>query len=450
MKWIYNFTKSFLKIDRDIFQTLVYRGWTTVSGVLMLVTIPYWLSPTEQGFFYLFYSIIGLQVFFELGLNQIVMHRLSASFGKLYLADNALLIGSQLDLGEFQNIVKSTKIWYRNIAFWFYMVSLLLGSYFLINSEEQGAHDALPILAILLVFVALNIKFSIELTARQATSRVAEVAKLRTIQSIIGYAILLSLVFGLDAGLMAIWSLSFTSCFCTYVWLRKTKYRYSVEPINLNPVKWKADYFPLQWRLSFSWISGYLVSQFLILYVFEEYGSVKAGEYGITMSVFSSILALGLAICVAKIPEVATLLSLGSNKMAFTLFRKLLIKALVLVITISATFIAVVMYFYSDLTFITERMLGPKLLVLFALVTIANTLIMAIAAYLRAHDREPVLRLSVTLAVLVVLNLALSTGESLEFVMVIHTLIHVFVGIPWILWLLNSQFKSYGFRDSPS
>ena len=436
--------KSPLLLDKDVVQTLIFRSWTTVSGVLMLLTIPFWLTPTEQGYFYLFYSIIALQVFFELGLNQIVMQRLSACFGKLSVSNDGLLSGLPEDLGDFKNILIATKKWYRNIVICFYIISLFVGCYMLLHSADEGASEALTTLAVLLVFVALNIFFSIELTARQSTSQVAEVAKLRTLQSISGYAILLVLVFLFDVGLAAILALSCTSCIFTYVWLKKHQYRYSVEPNSKGQVSWLIEFFPLQWKISVSWISGYLVGQFLILFIFREYGAELAGKYGITMSIFSAILAMGLSICVAKIPEIARLLSIGSNKIAFDLFRALLIRALLLVVLSMTVFILVVTCFYSDLNFLTERMLEPKLMFLFALVTTANTLIMSIAAYLRAHNKEPVLGLSVALALLVLLNIVFSIGQSIEILILGYMFIHVVVGIPWILLLLIRQLNSNG------
>ena len=436
--------KSPLLLDKDIVQTVIFRSWTTVSGVLMILTIPFWLTPTEQGYFYLFYSIIALQVFFELGLNQIVMQRLSACFGKLSLSNDGLLSGLPEDLGNFQNILIATKKWYRNIVICFYIISLFVGFYMLFHSTDEGALEALTTLAVLLVFVALNIFFSIELTARQSTSQVAEVAKLRTLQSVSGYSILLVLVFLFDIGLIAIVSLSCSSCIFTYVWLKKHQYRYSVEPNSKSRVSWIKDFFPLQWKISMSWISGYLVGQFLILFIFREYGAELAGKYGITMSIFSAILAMGLSVCVAKIPEIAKLLSVGSNNIAFDLFRALLIRALLLVVLSMTVFILMVISFYSELNFLTERMLEPKLMFLFALVTIANTLIMSIAAFLRAHNKEPVLKLSVVLALLVSLNIFFSIGQSMDILIWGYMLIHVVVGIPWILLLLTRQLNSSG------
>lgn len=90
-----------------------------IAGVILVITIPFWLTPVEQGFFFFFYSIISLQVMCELGLNQIIMQRLSACYSNLSIDEDNLLSGLPEDIGDFHTILTAAKTWYRNIAIFF-------------------------------------------------------------------------------------------------------------------------------------------------------------------------------------------------------------------------------------------------------------------------------------------------------------------------------------------
>lgn len=417
-----------------------------IAGVILVITIPFWLTPVEQGFFFFFYSIISLQVMCELGLNQIIMQRLSACYSNLSIDEDNLLSGLPEDIGDFHTILTAAKTWYRNIAIFFYIAGLSVGSYILKSSSDQSATEQIVILALLLTTVAINLYLSIQLTARQATSRVADVARLRTFQSVCGNIIFLVLVFILKIKMEAILAISFTSCVLTYVWLKKNSYHYSVEPIINSEVNWITDFFPLQWRIAVTWISGYVVTQLLVLFIFSEHGPVISGKFGLTISIFTSIIMIGLSIVMAKMPEMARLISLRSYDLAFRLFRGLLISALILAGLSMTTFILIVINVSSDYYFLTDRILDQKLMIIIAISNFGSLLIFAIGAYLRAHDKEPTLNLSVALLILVLLNMILSSGQSIEFFLKGHASINL-IGVPWALWLLIKQAKSYELRS---
>ena len=48
----------FLGVDRAVAFTLFYRGWQLFANAAVLVLIARSLSPAEQGFYYLFFSIL--------------------------------------------------------------------------------------------------------------------------------------------------------------------------------------------------------------------------------------------------------------------------------------------------------------------------------------------------------------------------------------------------------
>jgi hypothetical protein len=74
--WL-NRLAQWVGIDFHIQQTLLLRGWQVISGGVMLIFVAHWMTGIEQGFYYTFSSLIALQIFFELGLNYVVMQIVS-------------------------------------------------------------------------------------------------------------------------------------------------------------------------------------------------------------------------------------------------------------------------------------------------------------------------------------------------------------------------------------
>lgn len=65
--------KGLLAIDSQVLAILLHRSWTVVAGGVTVFMIPLFLDPLRQGCYFAFGNILGLQVFFELGMSQVVV-----------------------------------------------------------------------------------------------------------------------------------------------------------------------------------------------------------------------------------------------------------------------------------------------------------------------------------------------------------------------------------------
>ena len=61
-----------LGLNYHVLTTLLFRGWSIAAGGATLLLLPIFLDATEQGYYYTFTYVLALQIFFELGLNQVV------------------------------------------------------------------------------------------------------------------------------------------------------------------------------------------------------------------------------------------------------------------------------------------------------------------------------------------------------------------------------------------
>ena len=80
-----------LGIDKAIFFTLLGRGLQIVTALFTVLFVAKYLSPEEQGYYYTFSSIIAIQVFFELGLTNIITQFVAHEMSHLLFNGNELI-----------------------------------------------------------------------------------------------------------------------------------------------------------------------------------------------------------------------------------------------------------------------------------------------------------------------------------------------------------------------
>ena len=62
-----------LGVTRALVYTMLGRTWSILAGPFSLIFIARFLSKDEQGFYFTFWSVVGLWVFFDLGLTSIIV-----------------------------------------------------------------------------------------------------------------------------------------------------------------------------------------------------------------------------------------------------------------------------------------------------------------------------------------------------------------------------------------
>lgn len=81
--------------QRDLLSTLINSLWRIISGPVMLLAIPYFLTPMEQGFWYTFTGLAALSIFADLGFTTIVLQFSAHEFAHLHFERGRLLSGDK-------------------------------------------------------------------------------------------------------------------------------------------------------------------------------------------------------------------------------------------------------------------------------------------------------------------------------------------------------------------
>jgi hypothetical protein len=434
MKIIAYFRKNI--INYHLLYTIILRVWGLAAGALTIILIPFCLTEIEQGYYYAFASILALQIFFELGLNQVIVQLVSNESAHLKFEQDGEIIGDIKRAGKLINLVILIRRWYTFVSLAFFLVSSLSGLYFFgYKNNGLSISQWCPPWIFVVALTSVNLLLSPRLAVIEGTGQVGDVARLRFYQSIIGSTILWMLLLN-GVGLWSVIAIPFTSAVLTYFWLlRKKKWFLS---LSSNAVlSWQRDILPLQWRISVSWMCGYFIFNLFVPLVFSIHGAVEAGRLGISITIFNSIMGLGLSFISSKAPNFTMHISRKEYKEVNKLFifsTTMAVLSTFLIICFGALVLLFMEYYKFNLV---NRISDKYTLLWIGLGVILNTFIAASATYMRAYLKEPMLLPSVVGAVITSIVL-FATYDNIMKMMMANTIVIAVIGLPWTILLLRN------------
>lgn len=431
-------------LDVHVLMTLVFRSWTIIAGGLTLLLIPYGLSETQQGYYYAFASLLALQVFFELGLSQVIIQLVGHEAAHLTFHDDGQVSGDPQRLSRLHGLVGLLRRWYAIAAMLFVLLGGLAGALFFGRSEASlPIGQWAPVWGTAILLTAINLYFSPQLAVLEGSGQVGQVASLRLRQSMLGYGLLWALLAG-GAHLWAAIAVPLVAACATPLWLR-ARGGWLTRPFHgVSEISWRRDIFPLQWRIAVSWACGYLIFSLFTPIVFSTHGAAEAGRLGMAMTVFSAVTTLGLSWINANTPRFSMHVARGESAALNQLFRSVALRSTAATALLGFTIVAAVFGASHLGLAASTRIAAPFTLFWIACAATVNTTVYAAAVYMRAHREEPMLPVSVTAALLTVGVIAL-LHEDVQHMMLGYAAISFCVGLPWTLMLL----KRYRARHRP-
>ena len=436
ISWV-NLSKL-ISLDEDILKTLFFRGWGLIAGAVTIVLLPLFISPVEQGYYFTFGSVLACQVFFELGLSQVITRIVSHETAFLSEDSKGSLIGEVMHLDRLSSLSKVVNLWYRNAAILFIIIGGISGAMFIGEKNELPLGRWLFIWAILIFFTGLNLWLSPRLAFIEGHGKVAVVARLRLIQSMMGYSVLwLAMVCG--GGLWVIVILPICNGIYTYHWLNSSRNTFQIlfeRSVNKKrQINWSKEIFPLQWRFAVSWLSGYFIFNLFTPITFNRFGAIESGKLGLALTIFAAISVIGMSWVNAKSPKLSAHISRGERSKLNHLFKSIVIRSTILVAFLSLLFVILVWILnYLNHPW-ANRILPPYILLVVAVINVINTAINAMAIYMRAHREEPMLIQSVTMALLTISIIYLTSNLGLLTMMLSYMGVNLFISLPWTTWL---------------
>lgn len=428
-------------VDFHVGATLAAKLWQTVAGGVMLLFIPHWLTDIEQGYYYTFASILAVQMFFELGLNLVVVQMVGHEYAHLNV-DNGSISGPRKNIERLASLFKLLRKWYAIISILFLFSLMISGSYFFIrNQGGLSTIEWLPAWVALVISTSVILFISPFLAVMEGCGYVGNVAKVRFLQSLIGN-ITLWILLSLGFGLSCIPVVSLVTAVISTVWFLRNGFivrELIHEKTTSDTISWKRDIFPFQWKIALSWISGYFSYQLFTPLFFSLRSAEEAGKMGLSLTITSTIIAITMSWVNAKIPVFTRYISLNDRAALDAVFWDTYKKSAIFNLFCNASLVVMYLIMSHYQLMLISRLVDPLSLLFLCAVSVTNHFVFSISTYMRAHKQEPIVWSSVFAALLTIIGLSIFVRYGMQAATAVYFAINAFVTLPWV-WLVFVRF----------
>jgi O-antigen/teichoic acid export membrane protein len=392
-----------VEIDRAVVFGILTRAWTMLSAPVTLLFIALYFTPQIQGYYYTFISLLALTIFVELGLSTVIVQFASHEWSKLSVDGAGQIIGDTDALSRLISLARTAAKWYLTGSLIVALGLGIAGYLFFSQKPDSSIGWVLPWWT-LCFLTGITLSLTPIWSLLEGCNQVVGVYTYRFIQGLF-LSISIWLAIYLGAGLWAASISSLTSLVCAgiFLWCR---YRQFLGTLLLTRpagprIKWRLEVMPMQWRIALSWISGYIVFSMFTPILFYYHGAVLAGQMGMTWTMVNILPSLSTAWISPKVPRFGMLIARKKYEELDKLFWCLTI--IVAIVTgFGAASIWILVYILNLLKPLLAGRILPLLPTgLLLMSTVIVTMSVPFSAYMRAHKKEPLLLVSVALAILV-------------------------------------------------
>ncbi len=386
-------------LDEATLWALTYKLSMIVGTVATMGAILFFLSPTEQGYYYTFISLLALQIFFDLALPGVLANIASHEWALLRLNQEGAVEGDPVALGRLGALYRSSAAWFRVTAMVFTVVVALGGGYFLCGAEWSSGYWAPWLWAVLangLLVAVLPYNAILE-----GCQQVASVQKNRCFQALISMGIF---CIGLACGL-GLWSVGWSAFgkLVLNLWLVAVQKRYFFNSLFQAEGKagfsWKSEVLPLQWRIALLALVNYFVFSLFTPVAFRYHGAEEAARVGMTLQIANALSSVAATWGLVKAPVFGALISQRKYRDLDRLWWRLT----ALCVGLNAGVLAPA-YFALDAlkhwSSFEARVCSGTVFMVFMAATVFMTASYSMSAYLRAHKQEPLVVMGVVMSLI--------------------------------------------------
>ncbi len=382
-------------LDRAIVFTVLARGWSAMAAAVTIGLILKYLTPVEQGYYFVINPLVSIQIIFELGFSFVILQTASHESAYLHISPDGTVTGPDRERGRLSSILQKALRWYSMAAVLLLVVLLLGGRLFFqqVSSQtnQQPVHWAGPWA---LAAVAATFTFQIDpiFSFLEGCGFVPQVARARLTQFITG-SVLSIFTLLTHHGLYAPGAMLLGQALAGG-WAVSRHRRLLSNVLRHDPGEHQAsfgsDIWPLQWRMAVSWVSGYLTVPLFapMLAHMGEHGPIEAGRIGASISVAAKIGDVAMAWMSTKSAPFGRLVALRQYAELDRRFFRSLIQSTALGAAGAAAVWTVALLLARHGSRFSSRFLPPLGLALLLSGFLFNTVLSSMAIYLRAHKQE--------------------------------------------------------------
>ena len=431
-------------INKAIGYTILARIVQASGGSISIIFIARYLDKIEQGYYFTFGSLLAIQMFFELGLSNIITQFVAHETALLKWKSEEELEGAEVVKSRLSSLLHFCIKWFA-IASLFLICLLIFVGYIFFNKYAIKGHDVNWMTPWILISIATggSLIASPILSFFEGLGKVNEVSKIRLFQQ--STQLILLLVFlTLNLKLYSSALAALLTLFVAPLWIlisKKVKILiYIWNQLGTDFVSYKNEIFPYQWKIALSWISGYFIFQLFNPVIFANDGPIVAGQMGMTLAVLNGILSISLSWMNTKVPLFSNLIAVKNYNTLDSIFNQTLKQSnLITIIALTLLFSIIFLIKYFEFP-IGNRFLPLSPFLLLCITTFVNQYVSALATYLRCHKEEPFFHQSVILGILTATStLLLGKKYGVNGIVGGYFVIIVFIGLIWSLLIFKRK-----------
>ena len=381
-------------LDRAVAFTVMARGWSSLAGIGTLALIARYLSAAEQGYYYTFYSLVALQIVFELGFSVVILQTATHEAAHLTFAENGMISGADVAHARLASVLQKSVRWYTIAAV--LMAAILLPAGIFFFSRQTAAHPTShPVswmVPWILIVVATTLTFQIDpiFSFLEGCGYVSQVARTRLWQAILGTSMgwaALLLHHGLLAPGFIVLGQAIAGGYFAYGKRRLLRPLLRHSP-GIHRISWGAEVWPFQWRIAVSWLCGYFIFQIFNPILFAYRGPVEAGQMGMSLNVCGTLSSMAIAWMNTKAAPFGKMVARREFIQLDKIFFRTLIQSTVAaVVACTGVWSTIQLLRIYHIAFALRLLPSLPLAIMF-LATVCNIVVFAEALYLRAHKQE--------------------------------------------------------------
>jgi hypothetical protein len=315
-----------LGVSRAVAFAVFARGWQLLTGPITILLVTSQLTENEQGFFYMFGSLLNLQNLFELGLTLVFLNLSSHAFaGCRFVRSEATGTWEWQGKKEDQSRVASLfrqGLWCSAIqAMLFLAVVMPLGIWFFATRPESATTSWVIPWVVVVVCAAISQVEAIPMTFLEGAGEVLSVQRMRFFMAVAGTSVMW-MTLGLRLGVWCAAAVAVTRV------VVETGYLLFIQRAILNAVltrtvtvkfDWWGAAWPLQLRAGLQGLLITCSTAPMIPVVFAYQGAAMAGRLGLVFAVVTAIQTAAGAWLQTRVPALTTL----AAQRHYTAFREL-------------------------------------------------------------------------------------------------------------------------------
>lgn len=382
-------------LDRAIFFTVLARFWAAFAGLFTVFLIARFLTPGEQGYYYTFFSVVALQVVFELGFSFVVLQLAAHERAALSFYPHGRIEGDPIAHSRLASVLKKSIGWYSVAAILMTAALLPAGyGFFGLHHLNSTANWKAPWIA-LVISSMLAFQLDPIFSFLEGCGFIVQVARRRAAQSVAGSLLAWMAIIthhGLFApAMMILGSVLIGFAFLLTPTLRPLLVGLIRHPSFAHQIGWRSEIWPFQWKIAVSWLCGYAIYQLFNPVLFAYQGPVAAGRMGMSLSVANGLGTVAIAWMNTKASPFGAMVASKNFAELDRVFFRTLWQSTCLLAVGAASVLLFLLLAGSHFPKFGARLVPPWVLGLLLLSTIFNHIVGSQALYLRAHKQEPFL-----------------------------------------------------------